>query len=102
MKKEVYQYKYDNTCEIDMYMRRKCQQCRLKKCLTVGMRSKGKVSTTVNVVMKSARGKETTKQISADVEDLINRLIYYQAEFELPSEDDMKKISVNKSHLKFI
>jgi ecdysone receptor len=102
VKKEVYQYKYDNTCEIDMYMRRKCQQCRLKKCLTVGMRSEGKVSTTVSVVVKSARGKETTKQISADVEDLINRLIYYQAEFELPSEDDMKKISVNKSHLKFI
>ncbi len=97
MKKEVYQCKYDSSCDIDMYMRRKCQQCRLKKCLTVGMRSEGKVSTMVSVVMKSARGKETTKQISADVEDLINRLIYYQAEFEVPSEDDMKNISVNKS-----
>ena len=26
-------------CEIDMYMRRKCQACRLKKCYTVGMRA---------------------------------------------------------------
>lgn len=34
----VYQCKYGNNCEIDMYMRRKCQECRLKKCLTVGMR----------------------------------------------------------------
>ncbi|KYN28595.1 Ecdysone receptor [Trachymyrmex cornetzi] len=34
----VYQCKYGNGCEIDMYMRRKCQECRLKKCLTVGMR----------------------------------------------------------------
>ncbi|XP_020286028.1 ecdysone receptor [Pseudomyrmex gracilis] len=34
----VYQCKYGNGCEIDMYMRRKCQECRLKKCLAVGMR----------------------------------------------------------------
>ena len=37
-KNAVYQCKYGNGCDIDMYMRRKCQECRLKKCLTVGMR----------------------------------------------------------------
>jgi hypothetical protein len=37
-KNAVYQCKYGNQCEIDMYMRRKCQECRLKKCLNVGMR----------------------------------------------------------------
>ena len=37
-KNAVYQCKYGNSCEIDMYMRRKCQECRLKKCLAVGMR----------------------------------------------------------------
>ncbi|XP_011305496.1 ecdysone receptor isoform X4 [Fopius arisanus] len=37
-KNAVYQCKYGNNCEIDMYMRRKCQECRLKKCLSVGMR----------------------------------------------------------------
>ncbi|RWS26353.1 ecdysone receptor-like protein [Leptotrombidium deliense] len=37
-KNAVYQCKYGNGCEIDMYMRRKCQECRLKKCLNVGMR----------------------------------------------------------------
>ncbi|XP_054722332.1 ecdysone receptor-like [Uloborus diversus] len=37
-KNAVYQCKYGNNCEIDMYMRRKCQECRLKKCLNVGMR----------------------------------------------------------------
>ncbi|XP_030748909.1 ecdysone receptor-like [Sitophilus oryzae] len=37
-KNAVYQCKYGNNCDIDMYMRRKCQECRLKKCLTVGMR----------------------------------------------------------------
>lgn len=37
-KNAVYSCKYGNNCEIDMYMRRKCQECRLKKCLSVGMR----------------------------------------------------------------
>lgn len=37
-KNAVYQCKYGNGCDIDMYMRRKCQECRLKKCLSVGMR----------------------------------------------------------------
>ncbi|XP_065200171.1 ecdysone receptor isoform X1 [Planococcus citri] len=37
-KNAVYQCKYGNHCDIDMYMRRKCQECRLKKCLSVGMR----------------------------------------------------------------
>lgn len=37
-KNAVYQCKYGNDCDIDMYMRRKCQECRLKKCLSVGMR----------------------------------------------------------------
>lgn len=37
-KNAVYQCKYGDSCEIDMYMRRKCQECRLKKCLSVGMR----------------------------------------------------------------
>ncbi|XP_043070960.1 ecdysone receptor isoform X3 [Drosophila grimshawi] len=30
--------KFGRACEMDMYMRRKCQECRLKKCLAVGMR----------------------------------------------------------------
>ena len=37
-KNAVYQCKYGGSCEIDMYMRRKCQECRLRKCLHIGMR----------------------------------------------------------------
>ncbi|XP_058979809.1 ecdysone receptor isoform X1 [Musca domestica] len=37
-KNAVYCCKFGHACEMDMYMRRKCQECRLKKCLTVGMR----------------------------------------------------------------
>ena len=34
-----YACKYGGHCEIDMYMRRKCQACRLSKCYVVGMRA---------------------------------------------------------------
>ena len=37
--KAVYRCKYGGCCEMDSYMRRKCQECRLKKCLSVGMRA---------------------------------------------------------------
>uniref|UniRef100_A0A8C4S0J4 Bile acid receptor-like n=1 Tax=Erpetoichthys calabaricus TaxID=27687 RepID=A0A8C4S0J4_ERPCA len=36
-KKAVYKCKSGGNCEMDMYMRRKCQECRLKKCKAVGM-----------------------------------------------------------------
>ncbi|XP_015197747.2 nuclear receptor subfamily 1, group H, member 5 isoform X2 [Lepisosteus oculatus] len=36
-KKAVYKCKSGGGCEMDMYMRRKCQECRLKKCRAVGM-----------------------------------------------------------------
>ncbi|NXH13077.1 NR1H4 protein, partial [Bucco capensis] len=36
-KKAVYCCKNGGHCEMDMYMRRKCQECRLKKCKAVGM-----------------------------------------------------------------
>nr|O18473.1 RecName: Full=Ecdysone receptor; AltName: Full=20-hydroxy-ecdysone receptor; Short=20E receptor; AltName: Full=EcRH; AltName: Full=Ecdysteroid receptor; AltName: Full=HvEcR; AltName: Full=Nuclear receptor subfamily 1 group H member 1 [Heliothis virescens]CAA70212.1 ecdysteroid receptor [Heliothis virescens] len=37
-KNAVYICKFGHACEMDIYMRRKCQECRLKKCLAVGMR----------------------------------------------------------------
>ncbi|XP_069760558.1 bile acid receptor isoform X2 [Narcine bancroftii] len=36
-KKAVYKCKNGGNCEMDMYMRRKCQECRLRKCKQVGM-----------------------------------------------------------------
>ncbi|KAL1021128.1 hypothetical protein UPYG_G00009170 [Umbra pygmaea] len=36
-KKAVYRCKSGGGCEMDMYMRRKCQDCRLQKCRAVGM-----------------------------------------------------------------
>ncbi|KAL7286503.1 ecdysone receptor isoform X2 [Trichogramma pretiosum] len=162
-KNAVYQCKYGNSCEIDMYMRRKCQECRLKKCLHVGMRpecvvpefqcavkrkekkaqkDKDKpVSTSMN---GSPNGNEGSsggggggaggggggaligpdgqighvktepaepeafshsdpgtisipyngrKHVSPEQEELINRLVFFQDEFEAPNEEDVKRIT---------
>ncbi|PNF15670.1 Ecdysone receptor [Cryptotermes secundus] len=127
-KNAVYQCKYGNNCEIDMYMRRKCQECRLKKCLSVGMRpecvvpeyqcavkrrekkaqkDKDKPNSTTNgspevVLVKEPDPKAETeklptingvKPVSPEQEELIHRLVYFQNEYEQPSEEDLKRIT---------
>ncbi|TKR58017.1 hypothetical protein L596_030645 [Steinernema carpocapsae] len=42
-RKAVYYCKYGQRCDIDMYMRRKCQHCRLEKCMRIGMRPERKL-----------------------------------------------------------
>lgn len=124
-KNAVYQCKYGNNCEIDMYMRRKCQECRLKKCLSVGMRpecvvpevqcavkrkekkaqkEKDKPNSTTNgspemiKIEPDLSDPEKTlvngvKPISPEQEELIHRLVYFQREYEHPSEEDVKRIN---------
>ncbi|KAK8743307.1 hypothetical protein OTU49_001362 [Cherax quadricarinatus] len=126
-KNAVYQCKYGNNCEMDMYMRRKCQECRLKKCLNVGMRPECVVPESqcqVKREQKKARDKDkkeypsigspiaeekaihfspvsndvslmprtNVKPLTREQEELIHTLVYYQEEFEQPSEEDLKKI----------
>ena len=38
IKAAQYVCKNGGKCEMDMYMRRKCQECRLRKCQEAGMR----------------------------------------------------------------
>ncbi|XP_065155885.1 ecdysone receptor isoform X2 [Atheta coriaria] len=140
-KNAVYSCKYGNTCEIDMYMRRKCQECRLKKCLAVGMRpecvvpevqcavkrkekkaqkEKDKPNSTTNgspdiikmepevcnhllqplksVFLQLSDSERLptvngVKAISPEQEELIHRLVYFQNEYEHPSEEDVKRIN---------
>ncbi|XP_076326224.1 ecdysone receptor-like isoform X2 [Tachypleus tridentatus] len=117
-KNAVYQCKYGNNCEIDMYMRRKCQECRLKKCLSIGMRPECVVPEYQCAIKreskKGQREKDkpnsTTKEVNCfdkeekpqipglkpldpSQEDVINKLVLFQEEFESPSEEDLKKIS---------
>ncbi|CAH0556059.1 unnamed protein product, partial [Brassicogethes aeneus] len=92
-KNAVYQCKYGNHCEIDMYMRRKCQECRLKKCLSVGMRPECVVPE-VQCALSDTEKISTNgvKPISPEQEELIHRLVYFQNEYEHPSDEDVKRI----------
>ncbi|UYV60345.1 NR1H3 [Cordylochernes scorpioides] len=117
-KNNVYQCKYGKNCEIDMYMRRKCQECRLKKCLTVGMRPecvvpeyqcamkreskktlKDKPNSTTGdkeekpPVYISSSSSSPVKVFRSEQQDVVNKLVFFQEEFESPSEEDVKKIT---------
>ncbi|MGH0191404.1 UNVERIFIED_CONTAM: hypothetical protein FKN15_063086 [Acipenser sinensis] len=58
-KKAVYQCKSGGHCEMDMYMRRKCQECRLNKCRAVGMLAECLLT---EVQCKSKRLRKNAKQ----------------------------------------
>lgn len=125
-KNAVYQCKYGNNCEMDMYMRRKCQECRLKKCLNVGMRPECVVPESqcqvkreqkklrdkdkkdypshgspiaedkpIPISPMSAASRANIKPLTREQEELINTLVYYQEEFEQPTDADIKKIRFN-------
>ncbi|XP_030077627.1 bile acid receptor [Microcaecilia unicolor] len=58
-KNAVYRCKSGGHCEMDMYMRRKCQECRLKKCKAVGMLAECLLT---EVQCKSKRLRKNLKQ----------------------------------------
>ncbi|NXR07695.1 NR1H4 protein, partial [Semnornis frantzii] len=60
-KNAVYECKNGGHCEMDMYMRRKCQECRLKKCKAVGMLAECLLT---EVQCKSKRLRKNFKQKS--------------------------------------
>ncbi|XKL65532.1 hypothetical protein PGB90_008952 [Kerria lacca] len=125
-KNAVYQCKYGNHCDIDMYMRRKCQECRLKKCLSVGMRpecvvpeyqcavkrkekkaqkDKDKPNSTTSGSPETIKiepelqkvDSDTVmvngvKPVSSEQEELIHSLVYYQEQYEQPSEEDLRRV----------
>uniref|UniRef100_A0A8B9MVU1 Bile acid receptor-like n=1 Tax=Accipiter nisus TaxID=211598 RepID=A0A8B9MVU1_9AVES len=61
-KNAVYRCKNGGHCEMDMYMRRKCQECRLKKCKAVGMLAECLLT---EVQCKSKRLRKNFKQTSS-------------------------------------
>ncbi|KAM7414339.1 hypothetical protein PAMA_019248 [Pampus argenteus] len=57
-KNAVYKCKSDGNCEMDMYMRRKCQECRLRKCKEMGMLAECLLT---EIQCKSKRLRKNTK-----------------------------------------
>ncbi|KAJ8411313.1 hypothetical protein AAFF_G00173190 [Aldrovandia affinis] len=57
-KNAMYKCKSGGTCEMDMYMRRKCQECRLRKCKEMGMLAECLLT---EIQCKSKRLRKNTK-----------------------------------------
>ena len=153
-KDSKYSCKYGDGCEIDMYMRRKCQACRLKKCYTVGMRAECVVPESQCQKKRAAKKAQQSdgggpseakksrldsggsdslgasgvspqsykrltstgssgagsplssaaasvaaaakllpqKTLKPEEEELINRIVFYQEEYENPTEDSLNKV----------
>uniref|UniRef100_A0A673MHW8 Bile acid receptor n=1 Tax=Sinocyclocheilus rhinocerous TaxID=307959 RepID=A0A673MHW8_9TELE len=60
-KNAVYKCKSGGNCEMDMYMRRKCQDCRLRKCKEMGMLAECLLT---EIQCKSKRLRKNTKASS--------------------------------------
>uniref|UniRef100_A0A8U7NLR2 Bile acid receptor n=1 Tax=Corvus moneduloides TaxID=1196302 RepID=A0A8U7NLR2_CORMO len=58
-KNAVYKCKNGGNCEMDMYMRRKCQECRLRKCKQMGMLAECLLT---EIQCKSKRLRKNVKQ----------------------------------------
>ncbi|KAL1238774.1 Ecdysone receptor [Trichinella spiralis] len=104
-RKALYYCKYGGHCDIDMYMRRKCQACRLRKCLDVGMRPElvipeeqchGTVSSPPQVTSTDSSSPNPTSanSFSPEQRELLNRVLLCQEQFDVPSNDDLSKLTV--------
>ncbi|KHN78537.1 Ecdysone receptor [Toxocara canis] len=122
-RKAVYYCKYGETCDIDMYMRRKCQHCRLKKCMEIGMRPERlRADSRVPLVVipeEQCRIKREAKQkmrsateqrspssphivtstespecvLSLETRELISRIVAIDSQFAVPSNDSLMQLS---------
>lgn len=109
-----------------MYMRRKCQECRLKKCLTCGMRPECVVPEYQCAIKRENKRQQkelnkpnsTTKELnnnnlisnqesmcvnripklSPQQTETIQKLVFFQEEYESPPEEEVKKITVSIHH----
>lgn len=68
---------------MDMYMRRKCQECRLKKCLAVGMRPECVVPETQCAIKrkeKKAQKEKDKQQVPPSVVPVVTTTDTYKSE----------------------
>lgn len=127
MRNAFYECKYGGNCKMDMWMRRKCQACRMKQCRDVGMKEECLLSER-QCVARNARRKKKMKgdsdvasmscevmqspivvedcrpgsgpcqtdildMLTEEQQELIKRIVIFQDKYELPSKDELSKIS---------
>uniref|UniRef100_A0A8C4VLN8 Nuclear receptor subfamily 1 group H member 4 n=1 Tax=Gopherus evgoodei TaxID=1825980 RepID=A0A8C4VLN8_9SAUR len=92
-KNAVYKCKNGGNCEMDMYMRRKCQECRLRKCKQMGMLAECLLT---EIQCKSKRLRKNVKQLpdqaanedneGADLKQVTSTTKIYREKVELTPE----------------
>ncbi|XP_071824957.1 oxysterols receptor LXR-alpha-like isoform X4 [Apostichopus japonicus] len=95
-------------CEMDMYMRRKCQECRLRKCREVGMLPECLLteeqckSKRQRKLLKKQQQQEMSPQqsdedgtpnLTDEQRDIIELLINVHKELEIPGPEDMNRVT---------
>jgi len=108
-----YKCKFGGNCEIDMYMRKRCQSCRLKKCHQKGM--KAECVEPPNVAAEKAERKRKMEEdiaaknnskklrvlpkiearpLNTTETDLVHQIVISQSEFEHPSAEELDHIDI--------
>ncbi|XP_070536584.1 oxysterols receptor LXR-alpha-like isoform X2 [Ptychodera flava] len=112
-KNAVYKCTRGGNCEMDMYMRRKCQECRLRKCREVGMLPECLLT---EEQCKSKRQRKMLKQhhtqttpqqpqqsvvledgevveLADEQKEIIDKIVQAQRELEIPGPHDIRKVT---------
>uniref|UniRef100_A0A452HDJ6 Nuclear receptor subfamily 1 group H member 2 n=1 Tax=Gopherus agassizii TaxID=38772 RepID=A0A452HDJ6_9SAUR len=97
-KNAIYRCKNGGHCEMDMYMRRKCQECRLKKCKAVGMLAECKCSTAPYNCNKFS----SILFSKAMEHQLIDHIVAAHQKYTIPLEEAKKFVCVQNGQLDFI
>lgn len=122
-RRAVYYCKFGQSCDIDMYMRRKCQHCRLEKCMRIGMRSElvipeeqcrlkreaklrqrsnphegGELPTPLSIEVPSQLPSDGTEHdISSETRELISRITSTSYQISLARDEAVASLSLNHS-----
>ncbi|CAB1322992.1 unnamed protein product [Coregonus sp. 'balchen'] len=83
-KNAVYKCKNGGTCEMDMYMRRKCQECRLRKCKEMGMLAELRKNTKAS--LGESTGDETEGGDNGDTKQVTSTTKLSKEKLELSQE----------------
>ncbi|XP_074840078.1 bile acid receptor isoform X2 [Carettochelys insculpta] len=106
-KNAIYKCKNGGNCEMDMYMRRKCQECRLRKCKQMGMLAECLLT---EIQCKSKRLRKNVKQLpdqpanedteGTDLKQVTSTTKIYREKVELTPEQQNLLLYIMDSYSK--
>uniref|UniRef100_A0A8C2YFA9 Nuclear receptor subfamily 1 group H member 1 n=1 Tax=Coturnix japonica TaxID=93934 RepID=A0A8C2YFA9_COTJA len=97
-KNAVYRCKNGGNCEMDMYMRRKCQECRLKKCRAVGMLAECECSLLLNPFLYPIPYLTVEKvELTPGEHQLLDHIVAAHQKYTIPLEEARKFVCIQSN-----